>query len=134
MSRMAAPIASILVVATSPAMAQDAPLTAEQAIDNSRQMFSVGGADCAPTAPDDEEIVVCKRTGRAPRLPLPAERGPREGPRTATGEIAAASAAPVRKGSCGVQASDQGCIGGLPIIAGAILLVKMAGKLIDPDQ
>ncbi|MBC8070770.1 MAG: hypothetical protein IAG13_20755 [Deltaproteobacteria bacterium] len=124
-------LAAALALAASPLAAQE--LTAEQAMENYRAMTAVDvAADCRRDAGPDE-IVVCGRDDSArQRLPFPSESGPRDGPRRATGEIAAASAAPMRSDSCGMRSTDE-CIGGLSIFQVAGVLFNVARKLIDPE-
>jgi len=134
MSRMA--LALLLLIATAPsAHAQDAPLSAEEALAESHAMTGgANGADCPRDPFDPDQIMVCGKDDSArQRLPLPTERAPREGARRATGELPAASAVPVRTASCGVIQNGQSCGGGLNALAAVPLLVKGVIKLIDPE-
>jgi hypothetical protein len=137
MSRMV-PALFALVGAAMPvsAFSQNDTVTVEEAMARSREMIAVSDGRCAPNEMTDE-IVVCARQRLAPRLPLPAERGPRDGPRRATGEIPAASAAPMRSGSCGVRVQDR-CGGGLPVLPILAKTIEFAGKvagaILDPEE
>ena len=132
MSRMA--LALIALIASAPAArAQDAPVRAEQALDHYREM-TAAPPDCPRNPFDSDEILVCGKDESAKqRLPLPAERGPRDGPRRATGEAPRASAAAIGGPSCGVLQNGRSCGGGLNVMAGAALLVKGIIKVIDPE-
>ena len=131
MSRMALVLAA-LVASPAAAGAQEPPLSAEQALAASHEMIDV--ADCPRDAFDPDQIMVCGKDENAKqRLPLPAERGPREGARRGTGELPAASAAPVRTASCGVIQNGEICSGGFSLLGVAPLLVKGMIKLVDPE-
>ena len=134
MSRMALFLAALIASAPA-ARAQEAPLSAEEALATSHAMTGVAAAADCPRDPfDPDQIMVCGSDESArQRLPLPAERGPRAGPRGATGELPAASAAPVRTASCGVIQNGEICGGGLSLLALAPLLVKSVIKLADPE-
>ena len=77
MSRMAV---ALLMTAPAP------PVTAEQAMQNYRETFSVAGPAACVDQSDDEAIIVCGRRTRDPRLPLPVERAPGEPVRLLPGE------------------------------------------------
>lgn len=133
MSRKSAAASIVLagLVVSMPAAAQET--SAEQALSRYGELTSVAPRRRCEGSGDPDEILVCARRQPSPRLPLPAERGARAGPRTATGEVAAASAAPVRPGSCGTRAGEV-CNGGLPVFQAVGLLVKLAEKIVDPDK
>lgn len=104
---------------------------ADQAMQRYEAMTRVTSPRCQSSGGADEIVVCGRHDPDRFRLPLPEERhvAGERGPR---GEVAAASAAPIRTGSCGTLATDT-CGGGLPVIGAAMLLAKAAGKLIDPD-
>ncbi|WP_442679833.1 hypothetical protein ACSBM8_01090 [Sphingomonas sp. ASY06-1R] len=97
-----------------------------------RDKYLHGYVPC-PAPTHANEVVICGngRVGSADRLPLPDERGPRDGPRTATGEIPRAVQAMADPDICG----PQSCAGGGPInlIAAAAAGVKLVRALVDPD-
>ena len=76
-----------------------------------------------------DTIVVCARPNTELRLPLPAERGPPDGPRTSVAYL---------DGAEGPQAapcatSQKGCTVGLDLIGSARVLYKAGKKIVDPD-
>ena len=124
----------LALLAAAPAAAQAPALDAAQALERAREMTAMPSADCPRNPFDPDEILVCGRDESArQRLPLPAERGPREGPRGATGEVAAASAAPIRSHGCSVMQGGEICSGGISVLAAVPLLVKGVITLIDPE-
>lgn len=89
-----------------------------------------------PCRRDPGTIVVCgsraERNARE-RIPLPEERDAAQGG-IVRNEAPRASAAPVRKGACGVEGGQgTGCVGGLPVLQGIMLLGKIGAKILDPD-
>ena len=136
MSRMALPL--LLLLTPTPTVAQ----TADQALATTRRLTGID-ADGCPAARDPDEILVCgsRPDDRAQRLPYPAERGPRDAPRHATGEIAAASSAPIRTGHCGAIRGEV-CFGGVGLVsagkggdgidADAPLALKLLARALDP--
>ena len=134
MSRMALALI-VLIALPSPARGQDAPLSAEEALEEYRGLTGSDNAANCPRDPfDPDQILVCGKDESArQRLPLPTERGPSEGPRRATGEAPRASAAPMGGPSCGVLQNGASCGGGLHVMAAGILLVKGIIKVIDPE-
>ncbi|WP_116091209.1 hypothetical protein [Sphingomonas crusticola] len=105
---------------------------AQQAIALYRDQYRHGYAPC-PVPTHANEVVVCGngRGGSANRLPLPDERGPRAGPRTATGEIPGASGGLANPDSCG----PVDCGGGGPVnlIAAAAAGVQLVRAIVDPE-
>lgn len=89
-----------------------------------------------PCPRDPGAIVVCgnraERNAKE-RIPLPEERDTAQGG-IVRGELPRASAARVRVGACGVNASESaGCNGGLNVIAGTMILGNVVKQVIDPD-
>lgn len=76
----------------------------------------------------DGEIVVCAAPDK-PRLPLPDERGPPDGPRRPTGDPRAALDAG-DPGACALR----GCQVGVDILGAGTAAIRLVGKLIDPDS
>jgi hypothetical protein len=104
----------------------------QQAIALYRDQYRHGYVPCpAPTRAN--EVVICGngRGGSANRLPLPDERGPRDGPRTATGEIPGAAGGLTNAESC--RSGD--CSGGGPVslIAAAVAGVQLVRAIVDPE-
>lgn len=83
-------------------------------------------SDCPEGA--DGEIVVCAAPDK-PRLPLPDERGPPDGPRRPTGDPRAALDAG-DPGACALR----GCQVGVNVIGAGTAAIRLIGKLIDPDS
>ncbi|WP_374944458.1 hypothetical protein [Sphingomonas sp.] len=78
---------------------------------------------------NSSDVVVCARPNAELRLPLPAERGPPDGPRKSVAYLDGAQgpqAAP-----CGAQ--QKGCTTGVDLIGGAKFLYKLGKKIADPD-
>jgi hypothetical protein len=132
-------LAPLLLLAVAPAASPAAPpLTAEQALENHRIATRTARApDCARGGPGDD-IVVCGRSSEAPdpyRLPLPTE--PEEGTRI-RGEAVSAAAIANRRETCSTVGPHQRCSGGLPILAIAAAVAKVAVKaaehVLDPDE
>jgi hypothetical protein len=100
----------------------------EQSIAHYKDAYRHGvPAPCAPGRPG--EVVVCGsgRGGSTERVPLPDERGPRDHPRTATGEMPKATASEhCGPDGCGNQA-------GINLLAVPFRAVKIVHGLIDRD-
>ncbi len=79
--------------------------------------------------PTGDSIVVCARPNTELRLPLPAERGPPDGPRKPVAYLDGAEGP--RSAPCATI--QQGCTTGLDLIGGARVLYKAAKKIGDPD-
>jgi hypothetical protein len=75
------------------------------------------------------DVVVCARPNTELRLPLPAERGPPEGPRTSVAYLDGAEGP--RGAPC--SAVQQGCTTGVDLIRGALTLYRLGKKVIDPQ-
>jgi hypothetical protein len=97
-----------------------------------RDKYRHGDVPC-PAPTHANEVVICGsgRGGSADRLPLPDERGPRNGPRTATGEIPSAVGALADPDSCGPQSCAAG--GPANLIAAARKGVQLIHALTDRD-
>lgn len=97
-----------------------------------RDRYRHGYVPC-PAPTHANEVVICGsgRGGSADRLPLPDERGPRDGPRTATGEIPSAVGALEDPESCGPQSCAAG--GPANLIAAARKGVQLIRALTDSD-
>lgn len=121
------------------AAAQAQSVAAEQAIAQYKSVTSVAGRNCDRTR-SGEEIIVCAEDQTKFRLPLPQERSPRDGPRTATGEVKAASSERVFTGQCGTTQGERICGGGVALfssndgVADAPLVLKALDKLINPNS
>lgn len=78
---------------------------------------------------ESSDVVVCARPNTELRLPLPAERGPPEGPRKS---VAYLDGAQMPQGApC--AAMQKGCTTGVDLIGGAKFLYKLGKKIADPD-
>ncbi len=121
------------------ATAQAQMVGAETALAQHRSMTSVATRNCDRTG-SGEEIIVCAEDQTKFRLPLRQERGPRDGPRTATGEVKAASSERVFTGQCGITQGERVCGGGVALlsskdsVADAPLVLKALDKLINPNS
>ncbi len=101
------------------------------------QRFSILADPCARTSDDGRDIVVCGSTqASSPRLPLPDERGPPDGPVASNPELSAVRALALESPPC--AASQKGCQVGIgppimPIARAAVGAVKsMLAK--KPDK
>lgn len=99
------------------------------------QRWSILADPCATVSsnPAGDEIVVCGSTATAtPRLPLPDQRGAPDRPMpsnpymTGTGALGAASA------PCATL--SQGCTVGIDLFSGGTAVVRLIGKLVDPES
>lgn len=75
------------------------------------------------------DVVVCARPDTGLRLPLPAERGPPDGPRKSVAYLDGA------EGPQGTPcaAMQKGCTTGVDLVRGAKFLYKLGKKIADPD-
>lgn len=128
MSRIAPLLLSIAVAILIPAPAT--AQSANAALARAARMTSVDADGCPKV--QSGEIIVCgeSRENRAQRLPFPTE--PDAGARTPAGEIAAASAAPIRQGACGTLVADK-CGGGFSIFAVVPFVARLAIGIVDPE-
>ena len=114
MSRMAV---ALLMIAPAP------PLTAEQAMQNYRETFSVAGPAACSEQSEDEAIVVCGRRTRDPRLPLPVEREPGERVRLLPGEAPRGT----------VTGCTMACPQGIDLIAAGKKIAGALDRIINGD-
>ena len=114
---------------------EEKPRTATATAPEGTQSWSILADPCASVTgdPAKDEIVVCGSTAAtSPRLPLPAERGPPDRPMpsnpymTGTGALAA-TAAP-----CATL--SEGCTVGIDLFGGGTALIRLIGKVADPDS
>ena len=128
-SRMAL---AAFALAAMPAAGAGQSITAEQAIEKSREAFTpVAEIDCPKPGPD-EEIVVCARPGPDPnRLPLYAPAAGRRipGEPLSPGAAMAAGSSP-----CTTVGPNQRCSGGLPVLGILMAAGKALVKAIDGDD
>lgn len=108
-------------------------VTAEQAMQNYRELFApVSELDC-PRSRDPEEIVVCGRPFGAPdpnRLPLPVQ--PLPGDRVAGEAMSTVEAGNIKE-DCSAVGPHNGCGGLLPVGAIIGVAVKVVGALVDGE-
>ncbi len=122
-------IAALLLLAG----AQDAPAAAkpEQDADGTRR-WSILVDPCASARTGPEQIVVCGDVASNPRLPLPAERGPPDHPMPSNPDLSGAGALAATNAPCGTRMG--GCATGIDLFGGGTALVRLVGKVIDPDS
>lgn len=90
-------------------------------------------ADPCPSAQGQDEILVCGTAmADAQRLPLPAERGPPDGPIPSNPDLSGTGALAVAGAPCATR--SEGCGTGLDIFGGATFLVRAVGKIVDGDS
>lgn len=106
-------------------------LIAMQAAPTSER-FSVLVDPCASVATGEDEVVVCAPVAPAPRLPLPAERGPPDRPMASNPEVTGRGAMAAAASPCATL--SQGCGSSVDVIGGGVFLVRAVGKLVDPDS
>jgi hypothetical protein len=104
--------------------AQD--VTAEQALATYHSMTDTAQKRCQKGNSKDD-IIVCAADGQRFRLPLPDEREPRDGPRTATGEIPSAT-------SSGPSCPPRGCPGGAKFMEAVGNLIKLGKAILGKDD
>ncbi len=128
MSRIAAASCLAFLMSALPANAQ----TAEEAIARSKTLTAVDADGCAKRQ-DAADIVVCGSNVESRRQRLPYREEAEAGAPPPRGEVRAASAAPVRQGSCGALIADK-CGGGVSILALIPFAAKLVAKAIDPES
>lgn len=123
------------ILAMLAAVQEPVPTVANPDVDgDGTQRWSVLARPCADTAGSREggDILVCGRAGDAYRLPLPGERPPPDRPLPGNPEASGRGAMAVTRAPCGTLSA--GCPTGIDLFGGATFLVRMAGKLVDPDS
>lgn len=128
MSRIAAASCLAFFTCALPANAQ----TAEQAIAQSRSLTGVDADGCARQR-DASAIIVCGSNLESRRQRLPYRDPSDAGAPPPRGEVRAASAAPIRQGSCGALVADK-CGGGFSLLALIPFAAKLVAKAIDPES
>jgi len=116
--------------------AQDVPGTQnapKQAADGT-QSWSVLADPCpSPLGRKPEEILVCAKGAQPdPRLPLPAERGPRDRPMPSNPEVTGIGALNASIAPCATR--SEGCTTGINIFGMGTALIRGIGKVVDPDS
>lgn len=109
-----------------------ATVTAPEQVANGAQRWSVLAEPCASAQTGANQIVVCGKGEQAPRLPLPAERGPPDRPMPSNPNLTGIGALEATSAPC--AALVGGCQVGVDIFGGATALVRGVGKLIDPNS
>lgn len=103
----------------------------QQAMDGT-QRWSVLADPCASAQTNGDQIVVCGKGEQAPRLPLPAERGPPDRPMPSNPNLSGIGALEAVPTPCAARVG--GCQVGIDIFGGATALVRGVGKIIDPNS
>lgn len=99
------------------------------------QRWSILVDPCASVTgnPVRDEIVVCGSTAAtSPRLPLPGERGPPDRPMPSNPNLSGSGALAATSAPC--AARSGGCTTGVDLFGGGTALVRLIGKVIDPDS
>lgn len=81
--------------------------------------------------PTGDDIVVCGQNGN-PRLPLPDERGPPDGPAPSNPDLTGGAALAQTVTPC--AASQGGCRSGINLFAAGTAAIRLVGKLVDPNS
>ena len=125
----AAPALAVPAGPTLPIVSKASPV--QQSIALYRDKYRHGYVAC-PAPTHANEVVICGngRGGSADRLPLPDERGPRDGPRTATGDIPSGVEGLENPDICGPQSCANGQVN---LIAAAQKALRLVGALADHD-
>lgn len=99
------------------------------------QRWSIMVDPCASVRgnPVSDEIVVCgSAAADSPRLPLPDERGPPDRPMPSNPYRSGIGALAATRSPCATL--SQGCTTGVDIFGGGTALVRLLGKVIDPNS
>ncbi|MEY4502396.1 MAG: hypothetical protein RIS52_2286 [Pseudomonadota bacterium] len=128
---LAAVPATLALALVEQAAAQERDVSADDAVARSKKRFETDEAKCL-RGDDSVEILVCSRRRSPYALPLPGERGPRDGAQTAHGEVSGARDETLSTGSCGVSFGDR-CGGGVNVLAAVPLVFQLLRKIADPD-
>ncbi|MHA6719617.1 hypothetical protein ACX40Y_09190 [Sphingomonas sp. RS6] len=105
--------------------------TPQQAADGT-QRWSVLVDPCASAQTGPDAIVVCGKGVDAPRLPLPAERGPPDRPMPGNPDMSGAGALALTSAPC--AARMEGCTTGIDLFGAATTAVRLVGKAVDPGS
>ena len=111
---------------------QEAPRAGVQTDADGTQRWSILADPCAGARAPDELLVCGQGEGAGQRLPLPAERGPRDRPMPGNPDASGAGALAMTSAPCATR--SEGCTTGVDLIGGGTALVRLVGKLIDPDS
>ena len=124
----------LLALMLSMAAGQEAPRPGVETRADGAQRWSVLADPCTGRVPRPDEVVVCgKRDGAASaRLPLPDERGPPDRPMPGNPDLSGAGALAVASAPCATR--SEGCTTGVDLLGGGTALIRLAGKLVDPDS
>lgn len=116
------------------AMPQEAPRPGVETSADGAERWSVLADPCTGRVARPDEVVVCgQRDGATSfRLPLPDERGPPDRPMPGNPDISGAGALAVASAPCATR--SEGCTAGVDVLGGGTALIRLAGKLIDPDS
>lgn len=112
---------------------QEVPASQPQRDADGTQRWSILVDPCANPGAGTDDIVVCAMGApRNPRLPLAEERGPPDRPRPSNPDRSGIGALTVSSAPCATR--SEGCTTGIDLFGGGTLLVRAAGKLINPDS
>lgn len=109
-----------------------ATVNAPEQAANGAQRWSVLAEPCAAAPAGADQIVVCGKDVNAPRLPLPAERGPPDRPMPSNPDRTGIGALNAVETPCAARVG--GCQVGVDIFGAATTLVRGVGKVISPDS
>jgi len=102
-----------------------------QAADGS-QRWSILVDPCASAQRGQDDIVVCGQDVESPRIPLPDERGPPDRAMPSNPDVSGAGALAATRAPCATL--SQGCTTGVDLFGGGTALVRLIGKVIDPES
>lgn len=114
---------------------RSAPAGTSSAPPEGTQRWSIMVDPCASVTGDPlkDEIVVCgSAAAGSPRIPLPAERGAPDRPMPSNPYVTGTGALAATGSPCATL--SQGCSTGLDLFGGGTALVRLIGKVIDPDS
>lgn len=113
------------------AAAQEAPASAPQDA-GAPQRWSILVDPCAGARTPDEIVVCGQGASPAPRLPLPAERGPPDHPAPSNPDLSGMGALAAASPPCATR--SEGCTTGVDLIGGGTFLIRAVEKLVDSES
>ncbi len=126
-------IATLLALAAlqdaAAAPATDATVAAPEKAADGTQRWSILADVCGREGAD---IVVCGKGVPPLRLPLPEERGPPDRPMPGNPNVDGKGALAMTIDPCATR--SEGCSTGINLLGIGTLLVRAAGKVVDPDS
>jgi hypothetical protein len=110
---------------------QDATLAKPEQAADGTQRWSVLVEPCARDTERMDEVLICGKSP-APRLPLPAERGPRDRPMPSNPNLDGMGALAAASSPCATE--SRGCTTGIDLFGAGTAAIRLLGKIVDPDS